>query len=99
MTTTNKLGQGPEPDYTPDEEDSVIHYAPGDHPLCGTESLTAVFTDDPAKVQGCDDCSEMVAQDLQDPNTRHGGPSPMPTLRTSWVVNTITSLTDQAAAR
>ena len=38
------MDQKPERDYTPNEEDSVIHYAPGDHPLCGTESLTAVFT-------------------------------------------------------
>ena len=46
----------------------MIHYAPGDHPLCGTESLTAVFTDDPAAVAGCADCLELVAEDLQDHN-------------------------------
>ena len=57
-----------EPDYTPDEEDSVIHYAPDDHPLCGTESLTAVFTDDPATVAGCVDCLELAAEDLDEDN-------------------------------
>ena len=65
---TPPLGQGPEPDYTPDEEDSVIHYAPDDHPLCGTESLTAVFTDDPATVAGCVDCLELAAEDLDEDN-------------------------------
>ena len=65
---TPPLGQGPEPGYTPDEEDSVIHYAPGDHPLCGTESLTTVFTDDPATVAGCVDCLELAAEDLDEDN-------------------------------
>ena len=60
--------QGPERDYTKNEEDSVIHYAPGDHPLCGTESLTAVFTDDPALVAGCVDCLELAAEDLVEDN-------------------------------
>ena len=93
------MNQEPGRNYTPDEDVRVVHYAPGNRPLCGNDSITRVYTDDPAKVQGCDDCSEMVAQDLQDPNTRHGGPSPMLTLRTSWVVNTITSLTDQEVHR
>ena len=46
----------------------VIHYAPGDHPLCGTESLTAVFTDDPTTVAGCVDCLELAAEDLDEDN-------------------------------
>ena len=46
----------------------MIHYAPGDHPLCGTESLTAVFTDDPATVAGCVDCLELAAEDLDEDN-------------------------------
>ena len=48
----------------------MIHYAPDDHPLCGTESLTAVFTDDPATVAGCVDCLELAAEDL-DENNEH----------------------------
>ena len=28
--------------------DAIVHYAPGEHPLCGTESMTAVYTDNPA---------------------------------------------------
>ena len=63
-----RLDDTPEPDYTPDEEDSVIHYAPDDHSLCGTESLTAVFTDDPATVAGCVDCLELAAEDLHEDN-------------------------------
>ena len=50
----------------------MIHYAPGDHPLCGTESLTAVFTDDPAGVAGCVDCLELVAEDVQDHTAYRG---------------------------
>ena len=46
----------------------MIHYAPDDHPLCGTESLTAVFTDDPATVAGCVDCLELAAEDLDEDN-------------------------------
>ena len=47
------VDQGPERDYTPDEDDAIVHCAPGEHPLCGTESMTAVYTDDPALVAGC----------------------------------------------
>ena len=61
-------GQGPEPDYTPDEPDPIVHYAPGDRPLCGNESMTAVYTDEPDAVAGCDECLELVAEDLQDHN-------------------------------
>ena len=42
------VDQEPERDYMPDGDDTRVHYAPGDHPLCGTESMTAVYTDDPA---------------------------------------------------
>ena len=42
------VNQGPEPDYTPDEDGGVVHYAHGDRPLCGDNSMTAVYTDDPA---------------------------------------------------
>ena len=44
------LDHGPEPDYTPDDVDAVVHYAPGDRPLCGSESMTRVYTDDPRQV-------------------------------------------------
>ena len=39
--------QLPDPDYTPDEEATVVHYGPGDRPLCGNESPFAVYTDEP----------------------------------------------------
>ena len=41
LDPTPITGQGPEPDYTPDEPDPVVHYAPGDRPLCGNDSMTA----------------------------------------------------------
>ena len=66
------MNQGPEPDYTPDEGGRVVHYGPGDQPLCGSESMTAVYTDDPALVAGCRDCLELVAEDLDDENDYRG---------------------------
>ena len=60
------VDHGPEPDYTPDEDGRVVHYGPGDRPLCGSESMTAVYTDDPALVAGCRECLELVAEDLAD---------------------------------
>ena len=45
---TQLLDQEPEQDYTPDEDGGAVHYGPGDRPLCGNESITAVYTDDPA---------------------------------------------------
>ena len=62
------VDQGPERDCMPDEDDAIVHYAPGEHPLCGTESMTAVYTDDPALVAGCPDCLELAAEDLDEDN-------------------------------
>ena len=59
--------QDPTQDHTPDR---VIHYAPGsvlgpgDRPLCGNESSTAVYSEDPRQVAGCADCLELVAKAL-----------------------------------
>ena len=66
------VDQGPERDDTPDNVDAVVHYAPGDRPLCGSESMTAVYTDDPALVSGCADCLELVDEDLDDDNEYRG---------------------------
>ena len=62
------LDQQPEPNYTPDEDGGVVHYGPGDRPLCGDDSMTAVYTNDPARVTSCEDCLELVEEDLQDEN-------------------------------
>ena len=63
------VDQEPERDYTPDEDGGVVHYGPGDRPLCGSESMTADYTDDPgALVAGCADCLELVAEDLDEDN-------------------------------
>ncbi len=62
------VDQRPERDYTPDEEGGVVHYAPGDWPLCGNDAVTAVYTDDLNRVQGCKSCLELVEEDLADHN-------------------------------
>ena len=64
------VNQGPERDYTPVEDEglSVVHYSPGDSPLCHNDCANAVYTDDPDQVHGCEDCLELVAEDLQDHN-------------------------------
>ena len=54
-------------------EENVVHYGPGDRPLCGEESPWAVHTTEPGQVAGCEECLELVAEDLQDPDTRYGG--------------------------
>ena len=61
-----------QPPMDPPEE-GMVHYGPGNRPLCGDESPHAVYTDEPGQVAGCEDCLELVAEDLQDPATRHGG--------------------------
>ena len=65
-------GHDPKPDYTPDEPDPVVHYAPGDRPLCGNESMTVVFSDDPYQVAGCEECLDLVAEDFEDHNDYRG---------------------------
>ena len=52
----------------PDGDDAIVHYATGDQPLCGSESMTRVYTDDPALVAGCADCLELVAEDVDEDN-------------------------------
>ena len=39
-----------------------------DWPLCGNDSMTAVYTDDPHQVVHCADCLELVTEDPQDDN-------------------------------
>ena len=53
-------------------EDVVVHYGPGDRPLCGAEAWTAAHSPDPHQVRGCGDCLELVEEDLNDTN-RYGG--------------------------
>ena len=66
------VDQEPEMDYTPDEYSRVVHYGPGDRPLCGNDSVTAVYTDAPALVAGCGDCLDLVAEDPDDENDYRG---------------------------
>ena len=72
MTLRPLVDQGPERDYTPDEGGRVVHYAPGDRPLCGNDAVTAVYTDDPALVSGCRECLELAAEDPGDDNEYRG---------------------------
>ena len=53
-------------------EATVVHYAPGDWPLCGEESLQATHTDDPIQVAGCEECVALAAEDLADGNSYRG---------------------------
>ena len=46
----------------------TIPYAPGADPLCGA----GPWTDEPATVAGCDDCLDLVAEDLADNNDYQG---------------------------
>ena len=46
----------------------VVHYAPGDVPLCGLKDFPAPMTPHPELVRGCDDCLDLVAEDLKDHN-------------------------------
>ena len=66
------VDQGPERDYTPDEDGRVVHYGPGERPLCGNDSMTAVYTDDRALVSGCRECLELVAEEPGDDNEYMG---------------------------
>ena len=50
----------------------VIHHGPGDRPLCGADSWTEVYSDDPGQVASCGDCLELVYEDLQDHNEYRG---------------------------
>ena len=54
------MDQGSEPNYTPDEDGGVIHYGPGDSPLCDNDCANAAYTDDPKKVRGCEDCRDLL---------------------------------------
>ena len=56
-------------DHTPPQ---MIHYAPGDRPLCGEGFWAAVYSDDPGQVAGCVDCLVLVSEDLQDHNKYRG---------------------------
>ena len=62
----------PERDYTPDEYSRVVHDGPGDRSLCGNDSVTAVYTDDPALVAGCRECLELMTEDPGDDNEYMG---------------------------
>ena len=53
-------------------ERDIVHYGPGDQPLCGDEDELAQYTQDPHQVAGCDDCRELVAEDLRDHNDYRG---------------------------
>ena len=48
---------------------AVVHYAPGDSPLCGLGESPEPVTPDPELARGCGDCLELVAEDLSNQNT------------------------------
>ena len=59
------------PPADPPEED-IVHYGPGYRPLCGDQSPFAIHTDEPDQVAGCENCLELVAEDLDDHNNYLG---------------------------
>ena len=63
---------GYEPPPADPPEEGIVHYGPGNRPLCGEESPYAVYTDEPDQVAGCQDCLELVAEDLQHHNEYRG---------------------------
>ena len=82
------MDQEPERDYTPDEEEGVVHYAPGDQPLCGNDSITAVYTDDPEQVAWVGELPPLPARDLRPERRRVAArrPSALPALREARMV-------------
>ena len=49
--------------------EGIVHYGPGDRPICGEESGLAVHMEDPHRVTGCDECLEVVAEASAIPTT------------------------------
>ena len=41
-----------EPPPVDPPEEGIVHYGPGDRPLCGDESPHAVYTDEPGQLRG-----------------------------------------------
>ena len=54
-----------EPPPVDPPEEGIVHYGPGDRPLCGRESPFAIYTFEPDQVAGCQECLELVDEDLQ----------------------------------
>ena len=50
----------------------AVHYGPREVPLCSVNPVGAHWSDDPESVAGCDDCLELVAEDLADDNDYQG---------------------------
>ena len=50
----------------------TVHYGPGHRPLCGDDDELAFHTQDPQQVVGCEECLELVAEDLADDNEYRG---------------------------
>ena len=51
---------------------AMVHYGPGDRPLCGDESQHTVQSYDPTQAAGCSDCLVQVAQGLADRDEYRG---------------------------
>ena len=55
-----------------DVQGQVIHYAPGENPLCGDEDPAALCNDRPERVAGCEYCLTRVREDLTDDHSYQG---------------------------
>ena len=61
-----------EPPPVDPPKEGIVHYGPGYSPLCGEDAELVVHTDDPRRVVGCEECLELVAEDLADGNDYRG---------------------------
>ena len=55
-----------------DVQGQVIHYAPGENPLCGDEDPASLCNDRPERVAGCEYCLTRVSEDLTDDHSYQG---------------------------
>lgn len=63
---------GPRADIQSGRRGQVVHYAPGENPLCGDEDTAALCNDHPERVAGCEYCLARVSEDLTDDHFYQG---------------------------
>ena len=52
--------------------DAVVHYAPGDSPLCGEDVVDAICTNESQAAAECVPCLQLVVEDLTDRHFHQG---------------------------
>ena len=54
------------------ESEEVVHYAPGDSPLCGEDVVGVMYAYEPETVAGCIECIDLAIADLKDRDYHQG---------------------------